>query len=276
MKRRISITLDSELVRQVDKSINNLNFDSRSGFIEESIREYIRNSETAVILGGGSPEKLKINSKFKFLIPIIKDKTLLDFLFNRLSDFGKVFIIGQGETIDACFSRLKDKYGNIEIEYIEEKKELGNAKTLELAKNKLPQKFLILPIDQYYEFDFSDLMRKQDINYLIAKTYVTLAVGSMSTRKKFGSISMIGSTIIEHKEKLEGKKNLISAFAGACYKQIFDYIPKGEVKWVLQENVYPKLIKEGKMYGYLLNTQIFNIHTEQDIIKLRNYLRKKS
>ncbi len=273
MKKRLSLTLDSELLKQTDKFIDNLNFDSRSSFIEYCISSYFQNSSTAVILAGGNPEKLKLGKKFKFLIPIKEDKTILDFLFDKFTDFGKIFIVGQKEVISACFEKISDKYKNTEVEYIEERKELGNAKTLELVKNKLPQNFLVLPIDQYYEFDFFDLMRKHNLNYTISKSIITLTVAPVTTTKEFGRVSMIGNNIVKHEEKMRGKKNLISAFAAVCDKQIFNYIPRGDIRWELQRDVYPKLIKQNYISGYLLNNPIFNIHSEQDLKRLKKYLK---
>jgi len=275
MKQRISLTIDKELLKQADKYIDNLNFDSRSSFIEHCISTYLQNSSTAVILAGGDPKKLKLGKRFKFLIPIKDNETILNFLFDRLSGFGKIFLVGQKEVINACFEKISDKYNNTEIEYIEERKELGNAKTLELVKDKVTQNFLILPIDQYYEFDFFDLIRKHTLNHAISKTIVTLAVAPVATTEKFGTVSMIGNTIVKHEEGKKGDKTLISAFAAVCNKRIFDYIPKGDVRWVLQRDVYPRLINLGYMSGYLLDNPIFNINSEQDIQKLRNYLKNK-
>jgi NDP-sugar pyrophosphorylase family protein len=274
MKKRISLTLDKELLKQLDKFIDKVSFESRSSFIEFCIRKYIENSNIAVILAGGNPRKLKIKGRFKFLIPLKNNKTLLDLLFEKLTNFGKIYVIGQKEVIDACFEKLGNKINSTEIEYIEEKKELGNAKTLELIKNKVSNTFLILPIDQYFEFDFFDLMRKHNLNRAIYKNIVTLTVSPISTKEKYGSIAMVGSRIVKHEEGKKGEKNLISAFAAVCDKKIFNYIPKGEIRWILQENVYPKLINQEKMSGYLLDTPIFNVHTEKDISILRKYLNR--
>jgi len=275
MKKRISFTLDRELLDQIDKSVSNLNFESRSSLIEHCIKRYFENSNVAVVLAGGNPKKLKMRGKFKFLIPVKNKKTLLDFLFEKLEGFGKIFIVGQKEVIDACFEKIGNKNGTADVEYIEERKELGNAKTLELVKDKVPDRFLILPIDQYYEFDFVDLLKKHTLNSTIYKNAVTCAVAPFSTREKYGSIAMEGSKIIKHEEKKSGKKNLVSAFAAVCNKEIFNYIPKGNIRWVLQENVYPKLIEKGLMNGYLLNNPVFNIHTERDLMELKKYLSKK-
>lgn len=273
MKKRISITLDANLLKQMEKLIDKVNFESRSHLIEHCIRKYLENY-VAVILAGGNPKKLKIEGKFKFLIPIKGNKSLIDFLFEKLKNFGKIFVIGQREVVNVCFEKFGNKIGNAEIEYIEEKKELGNAKTLELAKDKLPETFLILPIDQYYEFDFFDLIKKHNLNMAIYGSIVTLAVSPISTKGKSGSIAMVGSRIVKHEESEKGRKNLISAFAAVCSKKIFEFIPKGEIRWVLQENVYPKLIELEKMSGYLLSDPVFNIHTKGDIARLRKYLAK--
>lgn len=276
MKKRISLTINSDILKQLDNFIDNVNFGSRSCFIEFCIKKYIENSNVAVILSGGSPKKLKIGDKFKFLIPIRKNLTLIDLLFEKLKNFSKIYFVGHKEVIDTCFERFGNIVGSAEVEYIEEKMELGNAKTLELVRDKLPNKFLILPIDQYYEFDFFDLLRKHDINQAIYGSIITLVVSPISTKEKYGSVAMLGNKIVKHEEGKEGKKKLISAFAAVCDKKIFDYIPRGELRWVLQENIYPKLIEREAMSGYLIDTPIFNIHTEKDIFKLRKYLSLKN
>jgi NDP-sugar pyrophosphorylase family protein len=275
MKTRISLTVDSEIVKRADKLIDNINFSSRSEFIESCIQRYLSDSETAVILGGGDPENLKINGKFKFLIPVHGTKTLLDLLLEKLSSFGKIFIVAQREVIDACFRHVGDNIGTAEITYLEEKSGLGNAKTLELAKERLNQEFLILPIDQYYDIDFSDLIRKHEINSRIFKGIVTLLATPNGDEKNLGNIAMLGSQIVHHAEGRAQNKKLASAFAAVCDKKIFSYIPKGTVSWVLQEDVYPKLIKDGGMFGYITEQPLFNVHDEKDLAKIKIHLKEK-
>lgn len=272
MKTRISLTLDEDLLKESNKLVDNINFASRSEFVEECIRRYMRDSETAVILGGGDPEKLKIDGKFKFLMPVADDRVLLDLLLEKLESFGKIYFVAQKEIIDACFERYGDRIGNAEIIYIEEKKEMGNAKTLELAKDKLGSHFLILPIDQYYELDLSDLVRKHSVNSTIFKGIVTLVAAPGSIDRKMGNISMSGNQIIDHVEGRDPKGKIMSAFAAVCDRKIFEYIPKGQVKWVLQEDVYPRLIKNGAMFGYITEHPIFNIHSRKELIELKKYL----
>ena len=166
--------------------------------------------------------------------------------------------------------------GNTELHYIEEKKEMGNAKTLELAKEKLGSRFLILPIDQFYEFDFSDLVRKHTINSTIFKGIVTLATTPGSTDKKMGNISMSGNQIIGHEEGKNPNRNLMSTFAAVCDKKIFEFIPKGSLKWTLQEDVYPKIIKNGGMFGYITEYPMFNIHSKKELVELKRYIEEKS
>ncbi|OYT43039.1 MAG: hypothetical protein B6U88_02055 [Candidatus Aenigmarchaeota archaeon ex4484_56] len=275
MKHRISVTIDSNILHQMDRYINNFNFESRSNFVEECIKTYIKQSEVAVILAGGNPEKLKIGNNYKFLIKTIGNKTLLDLLLQKLSVFGKIIIIAQKPVIEVIFDKIGTELNSTEIEYIEEKKELGNAKTLELAKEKLPQNFLIVPIDQYYDFSLLELIYKQKINYSISKSVATLAVSPPRSKDEKGSISMLGNTITNFTERPIKKKYLVSAFVAACDKEIFNYIPAGKVNWILQTDIYPRLAKEGRLCGYVLDTPVLNIHTERDIKYLRKYLKNK-
>ena len=51
-------------------------------------------------------------------------------------------------------------------------------------------------------------------------------------------------------------------------REIFKYIIPGEATWSLQQNVFPKLAKEGKLIGYQIAGNWVNVHTKQDVEKI--------
>lgn len=176
--------------------------------------------------------------------------------------------------IGECFKALGNggDYG-IEINYIEEKKVLGNAKTLQLVEKQIKNQFLVLPIDSFFTFDLNYLEKKHIQNQ---NATVTLAI--QAERKNLmdlGIVEMAGDKIVNYEEKPKKPKTfLASAFIGMYNPKIFEYIPKGNVKWVLQTDVFPKLIKNNELYGCIISGVAINVHTQEDIKKAEEYIKK--
>ena len=54
--------------------------------------------------------------------------------------------------------------------------------------------------------------------------------------------------------------------------EIFNYIPPGDVHWSLQEDVFPRLAKEGKLIGYPIMGNWINVHTKEDVEKVKSLI----
>ncbi|PIN69258.1 hypothetical protein COV94_03105, partial [Candidatus Woesearchaeota archaeon CG11_big_fil_rev_8_21_14_0_20_57_5] len=59
-RQKISITVDSALLREVDGIIDNVTVRNRSQAIEHLVRASLGESKTAVLLSGGPVEKIRI------------------------------------------------------------------------------------------------------------------------------------------------------------------------------------------------------------------------
>jgi NDP-sugar pyrophosphorylase family protein len=269
MKKRISMTISEEVLKRLDSIVDGVNIRSRSEALETIAARHLEGNKTAVFLGGGEPERLKIGGQFKPLLRV-KGKPLIVHNLEALksSGFRRIFFIGSSSLIGECFKVLGNgsSYG-VEINYIEEKRALGNAKTLQLAEGHLKSTFLILPVDNYFDFDLAQLSRTHSLHNAV----MTLAV--QSTRESLsdlGVVEMAGDQIIGYEEKPRNPKTfLTSAFVSVCDPKIFDYIPKGSVKWTLQTEVFPRLVKERKLYGCMVSGTAVNIHSERDLEKIR-------
>ena len=87
---------------------------------------------------------------------------------------------------------------------------------------------------------------------------------------RFGVVEMEGQNITSFEEHPKNpKSNLAAVFIGFLKPEIFDNIPPGNVRWSLQENIFPKLAKEGNMCGYPVPGNWINIHDPSDIEKVR-------
>jgi NDP-sugar pyrophosphorylase family protein len=269
MKKRISMTISEEVLKRLDSVVDGINIRSRSEALETIAARYLETNKTAVFLGGGEAERLKVNGIFKPLLKVRgKPLILHNVVHLKNSGYRKIYFIGSGTLIGECFKVLGNGSSHgVEVSYIEEKKALGNAKTLQLAESFLKSTFLVLPIDNYFDFDLAELSR----THYLHNGIVTLAV--QSTRESLsdlGVVEMAGDQIIGYEEKPKNPKTfLTSAFVSICDPKIFDYIPKGSVKWILQTEIFPRLVKERKLYGCMVSGTAVNIHSERDLGKIR-------
>jgi len=155
--------------------------------------------------------------------------------------------------------------------YIEEAKELGTAKTLELAKKNLKGDFLFLPCDHFFDIDLKELYQF----HLTHEGVATLGIHAKTSFDWNTSIVVLkGFRIIDYEEFPKvPKTHLISIFIGFMNDEIFDSIPPGDIHWSLQENLFPKLAKDGQLVGYPISGNWVNVHSRKDVEKVSNIKR---
>ena len=271
-KKRVSLSISSELINLLDTYVDGINIKSRSEAVEKFLRERLSDKRTAVFLAGGKKKDIMIEDT-EILRPLVDigGKTLIEDNIERcrIAGYTNIFIVGSSFLISKLYEVLGDgkKYG-VSIKYVEDSKPLGTAKTLERVKDYIKSDFLFLPCDHYFDFD----IKKVRDFHITNKSTATIAVHARTniSPEKFGIVEMDGSqiTYLEEHPK-EPKSNLIGVFIGFLKPEIFDYIPPGNIRWSLQENVFPKLVKEGKMCGYPVPSNWANIHTMRDVKKVR-------
>ncbi len=269
-KTRISMTISEGVLRKLDSTVDGETIRSRSEAIESILNQYLEANKVAVILGGGDPGKLRIDGVLRPLVKI-KGKYLIEHNIEilRKSGFKKIYIIGRNELIGECFKLLGNgsKY-LVDIKYIEEEKSLGNAKTLQLAEKYVTSPFLVLPVDNFFDFDLNYLVKVHMSN----PGLVTLAVkaGRESVSNQ-GVVEMAGDQIIDYEERPHTPKTfLTSTFIGMYDPSVFEYIQRGNVRWVLQINIFRRLISDGKLYGCIVPGIYVNIHSREDLKKISN------
>lgn len=276
MKTRVSITLDSKLLKALDAKVDGIYVKSRSDAVEKILKSQIMGKKTAVILSGGRPEKLFIRALgvYRPLVDV-GGTTLIEYIINRCREagFSNIIIVGFSQVISKMYEAVGngEKYG-VDIRFIEETKELGTAKTLEMAKKYLTDDFLFLPCDSYFDFDLKKLWE-------FHKSYRGVVTVGIHTRANYkfekGIVEMDGYHITSYEENPKSPKTqLCDMFIGFMSPEIFNIIPPGEVSWSLQENVFPKLAGEGKLIGYPVAGDWVNVNTREDASKLIGLIKK--
>lgn len=265
MRSRISVTIDKDILKKVDSTIDGIRIRSRSNAIESILKEKFSEKNIAVILAGGDAEKLRLGNTYRPLVDI-GGKTLIEDVIEKVKriNFNNILIIGQPKILSEIFKKIGNgKELGVKINYIEEEMLLGSAKTLELSKPFIDSTFLFLPCDHYFNFDLKEMLRFHKLQ----KEIVTLGVYAQTNFEWNTSVVRVdGHRIVDYEEYTKKpKSHLRGMMIGFAEPSIFNYIPAGQIRCSLQENIFPDLVKDKSILAFLISSNWVNVHEEKDI-----------
>ena len=259
MKERITITLNSNLISQIDKRIDGVGIKNRSQEIEFLLAESlgINIPSKAVLLVGGRGTRLRpLTDKMpKALLPV-HGKTITEHLFDLLKKYGirdSVLCVGYLK------DKIKEKFGDgsgigMNISYVEENEPLGTAGPLKLAKKYLKDSFIVSNGDELKNINIPRMFRLHKRKDALA----TIALTTVDDPSHYGVARLDGSRIIEFVEKpSKPVSNLINAGFYIIEPEVIDMIPDGFS--MLEKDVFPKLAKLGRLRGFPFSGQWFDI-----------------
>jgi mannose-1-phosphate guanylyltransferase/phosphomannomutase len=253
-KARLTITLDKDLLKQVDQMIDQVKIRNRSHAIETILRESLNPEvSTAVILAGG-----KTFFKEHPALLHIDDRKLISITLEHLSSYGirriflltghnsKAFreILGEGERFGA------------RIFYVEEKQPLGTAGAVKSIEDQLKdESFLVIHADVLTNIDlaaFIDFYRQE-------RTLATIAVKPRDAEKKYGKVLLQGNKITEFSET--GRSEGISIINTGVYllhPDVLKLIDHG-TSAQFEIDVFPKLAALNELSAFLFQGIWFDI-----------------
>ncbi len=259
MKERITITLDKNLISQIDKRINGIEIKNRSQEIELLLAESLGTNipGKAVLLVGGRGTRLKpLTDKIPKALLKVQGKTITEHLFDLLKKYGIRDVI-------LCTGYLKEKikeyFGDggrfgMNISYVEEDKPLGTAGPLKLAKKYLKDSFVVSNGDELKGINIPRMFRLHKRKNALA----TIALTTVDEPSRYGVARLDGSRIIEFVEKPQSPpSNLINAGFYILEPDVINMIPEGFS--MLEKDVFPKLAKMGRLRGFPFAGQWFDI-----------------
>jgi len=262
-KERVTINIDSDILKTIDNTIDGQKIRNRSHAIENLARKAMQTNElsTAFVLAGGKGTRLKplTDNTPKPMIEV-KGKPILEYVVELLSKYKiKNLILSLGYRAEKIQEYFGDgeKYG-INIEYVIEKKPLGTGGPLRLARNLLVEEFLMFNGDNLTNINLNDMYSFHKKN----KAYATIALSPVKDPKNFGVVEVEGNEIKRFVEKpAQPKSNLINSGTYILKPEVIDMIPKGFS--LIEKDVFPHLSEEGKLFGYVYNGQWFPTDTIQ-------------
>ena len=264
MRKKLTIELDENTLKRIDLMIDGRKIRNRSQVIENLISRVINreNVKKAFVLAGGKGTRMRPFTYEipKSLIPV-QGKPLLQHILDLLRKYEiRDIILSTGYMGD----KIREYFGNgskfgVNITYVEEKKEMGTAGSLNLARDLLEDTFLMFNGDILANIDLHDFIDSHAKNNGIA----TIALKPVRDPSRFGVAELRGNKILRfiEKPKTTVRSKLISAGVYILEPEVIDYIPKR--KAMMETDVFPKLAEEGKLYGYPFDGQWFDTGTHE-------------
>jgi mannose-1-phosphate guanylyltransferase len=263
MKDRVTLTLDRDILRIVDDRIDGTQIKNRSHAIELLLRQSLKSNVpiTAVILAGGKGTRLKpLTDKAPKSLVEVNGLPIIQYNIDLCRKHGiKNIILSVGYMREQIMKYYGDgsKFG-VNITYIEEKEPLGTAGPLRLLKGKLTETFVVMNGDELKDVNLLKMYQAHIENNAKA----TVALTTIDDPSMFGVVLMDGQRIVrfvEKPKKEDAPSKLINAGIYILEPEVLKYIPEGYAMWEL--DVFPKLAKEGQLYGYPFSGQWFDTGT---------------
>ncbi len=265
MKERITITLDKNLLEQIDKRVDGTDIKNRSQEIETMLSDALGTNmpSKAVLLVGGRGTRLKpLTDKTPKGLIKVQGKAITEHLFDLLKKYGiREVILSTGHLKEKFREHFGDgsKVG-MSISYVEEDEPLGTAGPLKLAKKQLMGSFIVSNGDELKDINIARMFRLHKRKGALA----TLALTSVEDPSAYGVARLDGSRIVEFVEKPkkeESPSNFINAGFYILESEVIDMIPGGFS--MLEKDVFPKLAKMGKLRGFPFAGQWFDVGTHE-------------
>ncbi len=267
-RERITVTIRQDLLQSLDRMVDHHRIRNRSHALEVALSRTLDTpTRQAIILASGAGTHMRPFTYEipKSLIPV-NGKPLLEHGIELLRHFGiKDIII----TVSHLAEKVQNHFGTgeklgVNITYIHEKKLTGTGGALRAAQTQLKNgPFLVLYSDILFDLDMSEFLLTHQKNQAAVGTIALTSVADPTT---YGAVRLRGNRVVEFAEKPAGSEDvsrLVFAGCAAFTTEIFNYMPQKKSPLSLEQDVFPELIKAGKLYGYPFEGRWFDVSTPE-------------
>lgn len=271
------MTLDPSLMHKIDLLVDGTRFINRSQTAEFLLKlgiEQFRPERTALILCGGLETRVRPSSFAtpKPLLPI-GYQPLLEYQIEYLKryEFDRI-ILAIGFLQEQIVRYLDEHKLGIRLRYSFEKEPLDTGGAIKNAEALIGSDFLTLNGD----IIFSGL----DLDRLIyahkkSDALATVVLAKSSTPTRFGAVELDeGNRVVSFVEKPRGQpagEAWVNAGVYVIRPSIFAKIPKGK-RTSLESDVFPRLLREGTVYGYKHEGYWADVGTPDDYLRVQKDL----
>lgn len=277
MKRRYSMTLDPTLMHKLDLLVDGTRFTNRSETAEFLLKlgmEQFRPERTALILCGGLETRLRPSSFStpKPLLPI-GYQALVEYQIGYLKryEFDRI-ILAIGYLQEQMVRYLDEHRLGIRLRYSFEKEPLDTGGAIKNAEAMIGSDFLALNGDVI----FSGL----DLDKLIyahkkSESLATVVLARSRTPTRFCAVELDENnrviTFVEKPRRQPTGEVWVNAGVYVIRPSVLAKIPKGR-RTSLELDVFPKLMKEGTIFGYKHEGYWADVGTPEDYLRVQKDL----
>ncbi|MFH1127088.1 MAG: sugar phosphate nucleotidyltransferase [archaeon] len=262
MKEKISVTIESSVLRAVESIVDGIRIKNRSDAIECLLKKSVGERRVAAILCGGDEDKQVLSDGSYRFVAKIGDATVIEDTVRQLKNFGfsKIFVAGRNNVLMRIFSVLKngESFG-VSVDYVEEIESRGTADTLRLLSAKIDGDFLVVYGDLVFRYDLNRLYKEHIVNGGV----VTLALSSAAHPSEKGTVQLDGNRVLEFSQKVKSASSFI-AFTPIFVASPDIFSVDGET---LEDDVFSRLVAAGQLYGLVLSGKDVHVHKKGDLKK---------
>lgn len=231
----------------------------------------------ALILAGGLATRLRPLSctRSKILFPIL-NKPLLQWTFERLAK-NKIdeAILAVNHQTEVAVKEKRIQRNGLKIRYSRDPfgRPLGSGGPIKKAERLLghDSPFLTLNGDVFADVDYVELSKRHEEGKAVA----TITLTRVEDPSRYGVAKLAEDNritrFVEKPLKREAPSNLINAGVYMLSPEIFEYIPEGKTVSIEHE-VFTRLAREGKLYGYVFDGLWFDIGKPEDYLRINRAL----
>ncbi len=257
MKKKISITINDNLLKNIGSLIDNINIRNRSHAIEHILRRFLAEEKTAVILAGGDEEKLKLsNGEYRLTTRVYNDTVLgLALRTLRRNNFRNIYLIARQNILTRVFSMFGDgRSYSVKLNYITESGSTGSFESLRHISNKIGTNFLVVYDDII--FDKVDIMDIWD-SHLNSPFVATLMLSTSAMPSEKGNAVVQGNRIVKFIQKPNKSDNyIVFSPIFVTGPELFEYSGRS-----LEYHIFPELAKRGLLGGYVSSVKEKHVHS---------------
>ncbi len=261
MRKRVTITIKEDVLKQADRIIDGLSIRSRSQAIEYLLSKTLSDYKikNALVLAGGK-DSVKGS---RFLLEINK-KTILEKVIDYLEEFnsGRITV-----SIDSNKQEIINSV-KADVEFLELEKPSGTIEPLMKMKNLFKDSFAVVNGDTICSLNLNEMLAFHRAN----KSIASIALTTVNNPKDYGVAMLQGKKITEFTEK--PKKNAGSYLINAGYyifePEVFRHISRNMKS--IEKDLFPRLAEKGLLAGYSFQGMYFNINSMKDYEKAKRIL----
>jgi mannose-1-phosphate guanylyltransferase len=231
----------------------------------------------ALILAGGFATRLRPLSctRPKILFPIVS-KPLLEWTFERLAKNNiKEAIMAINHQIEVEIKQQRIPKHGLRVTYSRDPlgKPLGSGGPIKKAEKHIghDSPFLVLNGDIFADVNYTEILKLHEKRKAVA----TIALHQVEEPSRYGVVKLTKDNriteFVEKPPKGTEPTNLINAGVYVLSPEIFNYIPRDRAVSIERE-VFTKLAKEGKLYGYVYDGLWRDIGKPEDYLEINRVL----